>query len=304
MSTAENSTGQWREIFRAGDYGDKGRYTQDDLDAMVANFNEDDQVPIVVGHPKTDSPAWGWITGLRRIGDTLQAREGWIHPAFAKAREQRLFKNRSVRLGRTKHGPKLLHLGWLGAALPEVEGLSGAVFGRVEEAFEEINFALAHRGPEAASINQEKDMDEQVKEEKKESAEQDERIAALEARIKELEEALAAEKAAREEERKAREAEDEKREEAEFSAFIDAELIAKGRLPQARKPEALTFLKALNRFDGTADFSAEEGWGWAKRWFMDFARGLPAADLLSELPGEGAAASEPGAAGPDLTRKI
>ena len=298
--------GQWREIFRAGDYGDKGVYTAADLDAMAANFNEEDQVPIVVGHPKTDSPAWGWISGLRRIGDTLQAREGWIHPAFEKARRERLFKNRSVRITQTKRGPKLLHLGWLGAAMPEVEGLSGAVFSRVEEDFEgtEINFALAHRGPEAASINQEKDMDEQVKEEKKENTEMDEMLAALEARIRELEEALAAEKAAREEERKAREAEDEKREEAEFSAFIDAELIGKGRLPRAKKPEALAFLKALNRFDGTADFSAEPGWGGARRWFMDFARGLPAADLLSELPGEGAAASEPGAAGPDLTRKI
>lgn len=294
--------GTWHEIFRAGDYGDKGRYTRDDLDRMVANFNESDQVPIVVGHPETNSPAWGWIAGLRRVGDILQAREGWIHPAFAKAREQRLFKNRSVRIGRTKHGPKLLHLGWLGAAMPEVEGLSNAVFSRVEDAFEEISFALAHRAPDA-EINQEDDMDDEK--EKQESTAQDERIAALEARIKELEEALAAEKAARAEEQKARAAEDEKRESAEFAAFIDAELVGKGKLPQARKPEALAFLAGLAARDKQAgvDFSRGGGEGTV-RWFMDFARGLPAADLLDALPGEARAEDAPDRPQPDLTRKI
>lgn len=310
------TTGGWREIFRAGDYGDKGNYTQDDLDAIVANFNESDQVPIVVGHPETNSPAWGWITGLRRIGDILQAREGSVHPAFAKARDQRLFKNRSVRICRTKNGPKLLHLGWLGAALPEVEGLSNAVFCRgasrsVHETDEtEINFALAHRGPDAETINQEeggKPMADEEKEKKQESMEQEDRLAALEARIRELEAALAAEKAARAEEQKAREAEDARREEAEFSAFVDEALVGVGRLPQAGRAAAVDFLKGLAERDKAAgvDFSREKGDKSAVRWFMDFARSLPAADLLAELPAEDRRDEGPlSTRQPDLTHKV
>ena len=310
------TTGGWREIFRAGDYGDKGNYTQDDLDAIVANFNESDQVPIVVGHPETNSPAWGWITGLRRIGDILQAREGSVHPAFAKARDQRLFKNRSVRICRTKNGPKLLHLGWLGAALPEVEGLSNAVFCRgasrcVHETDEtEINFALAHRGPDAETINQEeggKPMADEEKEKKQESMEQEDRLAALEARIRELEAALAAEKAARAEEQKAREAEDARREEAEFSAFVDEALVGVGRLPQAGRAAAVDFLKGLAERDKAAgvDFSREKGDKSAVRWFMDFARSLPAAACLAELPAEGHTDEGPlSTRQPDLTHKV
>lgn len=304
--TTENTAGTWREIFRAGDYGDKGSYTQADLDAMVANFNEADQVPIVVGHPETNSPAWGWITGLRRIGDILQAREGSVHPAFAKARNERLFKNRSVRICRTKNGPKLLHLGWLGAAMPEVEGLSNAVFSRVDAVFEEINFALAHRSADHDKPTEETDMADE-KERGDSTNERDERLAALEARIKELEEALAAEKAARAEEQKAREAEDARREEAVFSAFVDEALVGTGRLPQAGRAAAVDFLKGLAERDKQVgvDFSREKGDKSAVRWFMDFARSLPAAELLAELPAE--ARSEDGppqVRQPDLTRKI
>lgn len=52
-----NMTGKWIEIFRTGDYGDKGSYKEADIDQIIANFNETDKVPIVVGHPSTDSPS-------------------------------------------------------------------------------------------------------------------------------------------------------------------------------------------------------------------------------------------------------
>ena len=103
-----------------------------------------------------------------------------------------------------------------------------------------------------------------------------------------MEEALAAEKAARAEEQKAREAEDARREEAVFSAFVDEALVGKGRLPQAGRAAAVDFLKGLAERDKQVgvDFSREKGDKSAVRWFMDFARSLPAADLLAELPAE------------------
>lgn len=296
----------WREIFRAGDYGDKGVYTTADLDSMVSNFNERDQAPIVVGHPETNSPAWGWVTALRRVGDILQAREGNIHPAFARAREERLFKNRSVRIGRTQNGPKLLHLGYLGAALPEVEGLSGVVFSRDPEATE-IDFALLHHS--GNQKNAEENMADKEHENSKQNSEQKEqetakRLVSLEARIKELEEALAAEKTARAEEKKARASEDAARAQAEFAAFVDREMVAKGKLPKGDKEKAVAFLVGLSDRD-KADFSQDDSRPNSVQWFMDFVRKQSGSELLRELPaGTDDAAGASPAARSDLSRKI
>ena len=121
MSTLE---GQWIDVFRAGDYGDKGTYTPADLDAMVTNYDPArHEAPVVLGHPEPDAPAFGWVATLRRVGDTLQAKLRQIAPQFeAMVREGR-FKKRSVAFYRTASGLALRHLGFLGAMPPEVKGL-------------------------------------------------------------------------------------------------------------------------------------------------------------------------------------
>mgnify|MGYP000851350066 CR=1 FL=1 len=284
---------EWREIFRIGDYGPKGQYSQADLDAIVQNFNARDQVPIVVGHPETNSPAWGWVKALRRVGGILQAQEGDIHPAFSKAREERLFKNRSVRLAQTKKGPKLLHLGYLGAALPEVEGLSGVVFVGEPEDEVSVDFALVHTQQEETGMDEPKEQEMQEQEKPVFSAEERDKLLA---RIDELEKALAEEKAKRaEEERQA--------EEAEFSRFAQKELIDTGRLPAVEKERLVAFMVSLPK-EAVADFAAEEGTTRSARaWFMDFVRALPAANLTAELPDgpEGESTYGPML---DLTRKV
>ncbi len=285
---------QWREIFRAGDYGGKGTYTRDDLDSMVANFNERDQVPIVVGHPQSNAPAWGWLSGLRRIGDILQGQEAEVHPAFARARDEKLFKNRSVRIAKTPAGPKLLHLGYLGAALPEVEGLSGVVFTATPET-ETIDFALVHVPGEA-------EPKEQPRDEEKKTAMEDKQ------RIEQLEADLAAEKQARAEETNARLQADQARRKSDFSAFVQSEMVEKGKLPKERKEEAVSFLLSLPA-EESADFSWGEG--EAKKtsssaiWFMNFVRALPKPELLRELPaGADFALDEAKGRLADLTKKV
>lgn len=289
-------SGQWREIFRAGDYGGKGTYTRADLDSMVANFDKDDRVPIVLGHPEADAPAWGWLSGLRRVGDVLQGCEVDMQPDFVRARDEQRFRNRSVRIARTAQGPKVLHLGYLGATLPEVSGLSQAVFSSASSG-ESIDFTLVHR-PEPGAVpkpeQQQTDDGAETMDDKK--------------RIEQLEADLAAEKQARADDARQRAQLDAERRKADFSAFVHGEMVAKGRLPKARAEEAVAFLCSLPA-DEHADFSWGEGEdkksSTSAGWFMDFVRAMPEAEFLRELPG-GADRTPDADTGVriDLTRKI
>ena len=118
------NVGQWIEIFRAGDYGNKGNYSTIDLDNIVRNFQK--EVPIVIGHPVSDSPACGWLCGVKRTGDKLVGKVGELHQDTARALAENKYRNVSVRIGQTYSGLKLLHLGLLGGILPQVEGLGPA----------------------------------------------------------------------------------------------------------------------------------------------------------------------------------
>lgn len=126
--------GQWIELFRAGDYGPKGEYTEDDISKMAENFEENDKVPIVIGHPKDNDPAWGWLDKMAAAGDILLARVGELHnDMFEAINYSGLFKNRSVRIADTGSGPKIMHLGMLGGTLPEVSGLAPLTFSNDDE---------------------------------------------------------------------------------------------------------------------------------------------------------------------------
>ena len=264
------TVGDWTEIFRAGDYGTKGSYTEADLDRMVANFNGSDQVPIVVGHPETDSPAWGWLDGVKRAGNVLMAKVGELHQDFAKALAENRFRNRSVRIVKTSVGPKLLHLGFLGAVLPQVEGLKTAAFSGDGERSDYAFNLLGQQGP----------GDKQGDNPKEGKMDRDEQI-------KKLQADLAAEKEARATEKNATEEAAKKTRQTEFSNFVDSEMVAKGKLPKGQKDEVVGFMTSLPA-GGTADFSIEAD--GAKKtyspveWFKDFVRGLPAAEFTRELP--------------------
>jgi len=116
--------GQWIDVFRAGDYGEKGSYTPADLDAVVDNYNPaEHEAPVVIGHPEHDAPAFGWVAGLRRVGDMLQAKLRQLPPQFESLVRQGQFKKRSVAFYQTARGLALRHLAFLGAMPPAVKGL-------------------------------------------------------------------------------------------------------------------------------------------------------------------------------------
>ena len=121
----------WFEIFRAGTWTDAAGNTRDwteqDLDTIVTNYNPDtEEAPLVIGHPEIDAPAWGWVEGIKRVGQVLFAKGKDVVGEFEDMVKQGLFKKRSVRL--TPDGTRLLHVGFLGAAPPAVKGLENIAF--------------------------------------------------------------------------------------------------------------------------------------------------------------------------------
>ena len=116
-------------IFKAGKHVDssgRGReWTLDDLDSIVSKYNDQGvndrhDAPVVLGHPETDSPAYGWVEKLYRKGDTLFATLKELSPEFLGMLKQGKSKKRSVSIF-----PDLMlrHVGFLGATPPAVWGL-------------------------------------------------------------------------------------------------------------------------------------------------------------------------------------
>jgi hypothetical protein len=149
--------GQWIEIFRAGDYGKNGSYTAADLDHVVSSYNPGfHESPAVIGHPETNGPAYGWVAGVKRDGDTLLAKLRDVDPQFAEMLRAGKFKKRSASFYRKPEGIELRHIGFLGAQPPEVKGLAAIKF---EEGFETAEVVFE----EASMAVQEKTFAEQLK---------------------------------------------------------------------------------------------------------------------------------------------
>lgn len=114
------------EIFKVGTHtssnGITKNYTLDDLNQIITNHSE--PTPIVVGHPKDNSPAFGWIKSLFLKGESLFAEASDIVPEFLDLLKQKIYKNRSVSLKTNADGELFLnHVAFLGGALPAVKGL-------------------------------------------------------------------------------------------------------------------------------------------------------------------------------------
>jgi len=130
----------WMEVFKAGTHtatnGKSKTYTVADLEEMARLYNEqtDHEAPLVVGHPETNDPAYGWAKKLQVSGDRLQAFVEFVGDKIKNAFDAKMFKKVSIAL----YGNNLLrHIGLLGAAPPSVKGLLPVEF-KSAEAFTEI----------------------------------------------------------------------------------------------------------------------------------------------------------------------
>lgn len=131
----------WIEVFRAGEQTDSSgntrKWTSSDLEKIVENYNaKEHEAPVVIGHPKDNAPAFGWVEKLKMDGEVLLAKFKDLIPEFVEAVEKGLYKKRSISL---YPDLKLRHIGFLGAMPPAVKGLADIQFS--EEEIETYEFA-------------------------------------------------------------------------------------------------------------------------------------------------------------------
>jgi len=143
------------EIFKAGKHttsqGATFEFADADLDAIAAGYDPAVyEAPIVVGHPKTNGPAYGWIKGLSVREGKLVAEPKEIEPAFSDLVQAGRFKNRSAAFYRpdspnnpTPGAYYLRHVGFLGAEPPAVKGLKPVEFADAGDSlvFADLEFA-------------------------------------------------------------------------------------------------------------------------------------------------------------------
>lgn len=120
----------WIPIFRTGTWTDSSgntrTWTEEDLDRIVERYNpQEHEAPVVIGHPKDNAPAWGWVEALKRDGEVLYAKLKQLVPEFVDMVKRGLFKKRSISL---YPDLTLRHIGFLGAMPPAVKGLPDVAF--------------------------------------------------------------------------------------------------------------------------------------------------------------------------------
>lgn len=116
-------------------------FSESDLAASAAAYDPaKHEAPIVIGHPKHDAPAYGWVKSLATAEDGLQAEPHQVDAAFAELVEAGRYKkiSASFYLPDAPNNPVpgvyyLRHVGFLGAQPPAVKGLKAAEFADAED---------------------------------------------------------------------------------------------------------------------------------------------------------------------------
>ncbi|UCU94009.1 peptidase [Hydrogenophaga taeniospiralis] len=141
-------------IFKAGRQtamsGTTIDFTEADLAATAAAYDPaKHEAPIVVGHPATDDPAYGWVRGLTAQGADLFAEPHEVNPAFAEQVQAKAYKKVSASFYSPQHPSNptpgvyaLRHVGFLGAQPPAVKGLKPIDYADAADCIEiELDFS-------------------------------------------------------------------------------------------------------------------------------------------------------------------
>jgi len=134
------------EIFRSGKHtatnGQTLPFDKKALAAAVAAYDPKlHEAPVVIGHPKDNHPAFGWIDHLELTDDgVVLAHPKQVDAEFADLVEQGKYKKRSASwyLPDSPNNPKpgtlyLRHVGFLGAMPPALKGLKDVQFNEAEQ---------------------------------------------------------------------------------------------------------------------------------------------------------------------------
>jgi hypothetical protein len=120
----------WFEVFRIGRHTDSAGntrdWTEEDLARIATSYDPaQHEAPIVLGHPATDAPAYGWVEALQVEGGKLLARPKQLAEEFRQWVREGRYKKVSIAL---YPDLSLRHIGFLGAMPPAVKGLAQAAF--------------------------------------------------------------------------------------------------------------------------------------------------------------------------------
>jgi len=122
-------------IFKSGKHiamsGDSFNFSESDLAATVRAYSPAvHEAPLVIGHPKHDAPAAGWVKSLQATAEGLIAEPQQVDPAFAELVANKRFKKISASFYHPDSPSNpvpgvyyLRHVGFLGAQPPAIKGL-------------------------------------------------------------------------------------------------------------------------------------------------------------------------------------
>ena len=136
------------EILRAGSFvdrnGRKVELSETDIDAIASGYDPAlHEAPLVVGHPKHDDPAYGWVERLKADKGSLEATPCRVSRELSEAVGAGRYRKVSASLyppqsprNPTPNAWYLRHVGFLGAQPPVVKGLRPAELAEDDDAVE------------------------------------------------------------------------------------------------------------------------------------------------------------------------
>ena len=129
----------WWGLIRKGTFKDLNGKDQvvDDarLEKIITATNnypyQNDEIPIVIGHPKTDSPKWGSVlkTNIKKLGDNILGQPNKLVAEFQEWVEKGHYDTISIGL---RGDQSIKHIGFLGAHAPAITGLAPVHFAEEE----------------------------------------------------------------------------------------------------------------------------------------------------------------------------
>jgi hypothetical protein len=253
----------WIEIFRTGTHtssnGKKKSWSKDALDKMVTSYDTSEhEAPIVIGHPKSNAPAYGWLEGVKRSGTKLLGKFKQVEPQFGEMVKAGRFKKRSISV---YPDGSLRHVGFLGAQPPAVKGLRDFAF---EEGDAEI-YEFEEKEADMPTVEQlEKQLDDEKKKRKaaeKENADNKKKAEKSDADFAELQE---------------------KGKRKEIADFVDAGIKDGKILPVWKDKGLVDFMHGLNSQEETFEFS-EGKKETPGEWFKGFINSFSEHPLFKEM---------------------
>ncbi len=145
------STHKTIHIFKPGAHtamsGAVLNFSESDLAASAAAYDPAlHEAPLVIGHPKADAPAYGWVQSLQYAEDGLHAKPDQVDADFAELFNAGRYKKISASFYKpdSPSNPKpgvyyLRHVGFLGAQPPAIKGLKQAEFADADEGIVEFS---------------------------------------------------------------------------------------------------------------------------------------------------------------------